>query len=235
MFVMLAALFLTAGIAVAYELKSRGRQQTISSEAAGWALHRAGTMLRQPWVVIVLTTTFFEGMFFFGAFTFVGSYLWARFELGFDLVGLIVAGFGVGGLIYSASAAQLVRRLGETGLAAGGGILIAVSFVAITAAPTPLAVAPATILAGFGYYMIHNTLQTNATQMASRVRGLAVGTFARCLFLGQSIGSHSRHRCSTTPEAPLYSSLPAVFSSYLASPFVYVLSGFHDPNCCTAI
>jgi predicted MFS family arabinose efflux permease len=160
---MLAALFLTAGIAVAYELKSRGRQRTISSEAAGWALHRAGTMLRQPWVVIVLTTTFFEGMFFFGAFTFVGSYLWARFELGFDLVGLIVAGFGVGGLIYSASAAQLVRRLGETGLAAGGGILIAVSFVAITAAPTPLAVAPATILASFGYYMIHNTLQTNTT------------------------------------------------------------------------
>ena len=187
-FVMLAALFLIAGIAVAYELRSRGRQRTVSSETPGWALHRAGPMFRQPWVAVVLITAFFEGMFFFGAFTFVGSYLWARFGLGFDLIGLIVAGFGIGGLIYSASAAQLVHRLGETGLVAWGGVMVAISFVAITAAPTPIAVAPATILAGFSYYMIHNTLQTNATQMAPGVRGLAVGTFASCLFLGQSVG-----------------------------------------------
>jgi predicted MFS family arabinose efflux permease len=127
-------------------------------------------------------------MFFFGAFTFVGSHLWARFGLGFDLVGLIVAGFGVGGLIYSATAGRLVRHLGEPGLVSWGGVLVAVAFIAISAASVPLAVAPATILAGFGYYMIHNTLQTNATQMAPATRGLALGAFSSCLFLGQALG-----------------------------------------------
>ena len=47
---------------------------------------------------------------------------------------------------------------------------------------------PATILAGFSYYMIHNTLQTHATQMAPDARGLAVSTFASCLFFGQAVG-----------------------------------------------
>jgi predicted MFS family arabinose efflux permease len=36
--------------------------------------------------------------------------------------------------------------------------------------------------------MFHNTLQTNATQMAPEARGLAVSLFAFFLFIGQSIG-----------------------------------------------
>src|SRR5690606_15033311 len=145
-------------------------------------------LLSQPWVVIVLVSAFFEGMLFFGAYTFVGSYLWARFGLSLDLVGLIVAGFGVGGLIYAATAARMLPRLGETGLVLWGGVLVAISFAAIAVAPLPGMVILATILAGFSYYMIHNTLQTHATQMAPDARGLAVATFASCLFLGQAVG-----------------------------------------------
>jgi predicted MFS family arabinose efflux permease len=41
---------------------------------------------------------------------------------------------------------------------------------------------------GFGYYMLHNTLQTNATQMLPEARGTAVAGFSSALFLGQSVG-----------------------------------------------
>ncbi|MET0962665.1 MAG: MFS transporter, partial [Noviherbaspirillum sp.] len=34
----------------------------------------------------------------------------------------------------------------------------------------------------------HNTLQINATQMASERRGAAVAAFASCFYLGQSVG-----------------------------------------------
>ena len=37
---------------------------------------------------------------------------------------------------------------------------------------------PAIALIGLGFYMLHNTLQTNATQMAPEARGLAVSLFA---------------------------------------------------------
>lgn len=43
-------------------------------------------------------------------------------------------------------------------------------------------------LAGLGFYMRHNTLQTQATQMAPQARGTAVTLFACLLFLGQSMG-----------------------------------------------
>jgi predicted MFS family arabinose efflux permease len=36
--------------------------------------------------------------------------------------------------------------------------------------------------------MLHNTLQTNATQMAPEARGLAMSLFAFTLFTGQSVG-----------------------------------------------
>jgi predicted MFS family arabinose efflux permease len=42
--------------------------------------------------------------------------------------------------------------------------------------------------AGLGFYMFHNTLQTNATQMAPQARGIAVSLFAACFFLGQTVG-----------------------------------------------
>jgi predicted MFS family arabinose efflux permease len=41
---------------------------------------------------------------------------------------------------------------------------------------------------GLGFYMLHNTLQTNATQMAPERRGAAVSAFAFSYFLGQSVG-----------------------------------------------
>jgi predicted MFS family arabinose efflux permease len=187
-FVLIASLFVTAGVALALELKRQPELPQRATESGEPSLRRFTEMVREPWVAIVLVTTFLEGMIFFGAYTFVGSYLWARFGLGLDVVGLIVAGFGVGGLLYAAFAGRLFGLLGEQGLMLWGGILVAISFVGITIAPVPAAVAPATILAGLSFYMIHNTLQPHATQMAPTARGLAVSTFASCLSLGQAAG-----------------------------------------------
>jgi predicted MFS family arabinose efflux permease len=47
---------------------------------------------------------------------------------------------------------------------------------------------PACLFFGLGFYMLHNTLQINATQMAPERRGAAVAAFASCFFLGQSTG-----------------------------------------------
>jgi predicted MFS family arabinose efflux permease len=47
---------------------------------------------------------------------------------------------------------------------------------------------PAVALVGLGFYMLHNTLQTEATQLAPEARGLSVSLFAIVLFTGQSVG-----------------------------------------------
>jgi predicted MFS family arabinose efflux permease len=39
-----------------------------------------------------------------------------------------------------------------------------------------------------GFYMLHNTLQVNATQMVPERRSVAVALFATAFFLGQALG-----------------------------------------------
>lgn len=96
--------------------------------------------------------------------------------------------FGLGGFVFALASAGLVRRLGEAGLSLWGGVLVAAAFVAIGLGPAWWWAIPGCFLAGLGFYMLHNTMQINATQMAPERRGAAVSAFASCFFLGQSIG-----------------------------------------------
>ena len=69
-----------------------------------------------------------------------------------------------------------------------GGVCLAIAFAAVAFAPSWTWALPACFVAGFGFYALHNTLQTHATQMAPAARGTAVSLFACVLFLGQSLG-----------------------------------------------
>jgi predicted MFS family arabinose efflux permease len=102
--------------------------------------------------------------------------------------GQVVMLFGMGGLLFAMSARQLVHRLGETGLSKWGGILVFSAFLVIALASQWWWSIPACFAAGLGFYMLHNTLQINATQMAPERRGAAVAAFAACFFIGQSLG-----------------------------------------------
>ena len=65
---------------------------------------------------------------------------------------------------------------------------MAAAMLAVALAPVWWWSVPACAVMGLGFYMMHNTLQTNATQMAPERRGTAVAAFACCFFLGQSVG-----------------------------------------------
>lgn len=187
-FYVLAACFLVSGLALGRELLHRDEFYEPKPVPLGDSLRQLGRMLRSGWVWVVLTTVFLEGAAMFGGLSFVGSYLKLQFNVSYDLIGLIVSGFGIGGLLFVLFAPTIVRGLREKGLVLYGGIFLAVSFFAMAKLPNAFAAVPLTLLAGLGFYMLHNTLQTNATQMAPQSRGLAVSCFATCLFLGQAVG-----------------------------------------------
>lgn len=146
-------------------------------------------VLSAPWARVVIGAVLIEAVFTFGPFTYVGAHLHARFGLSFAAVGLVVAAFGLGGLVYSVAIKQLVTWFSQRTLVIGGGALLAAAYVILTFSPT-WALAPlATAAVGLGYYMLHNTLQTNATQMAPDARGTGLAIFSAALYLGQSIGA----------------------------------------------
>jgi predicted MFS family arabinose efflux permease len=145
-------------------------------------------VLARPWARVVLATVFLEGAFLFGAFAFIVTHLHQRFGVALATAGSVVMVFGFGGLLFALASRTLVRRLGEAGLVRWGGMLLAASLWVVALAPVWWWAVPACFVAGLGFYMLHNTLQINATQMAPERRGAAVASFASCFFLGQAVG-----------------------------------------------
>ncbi|HWK60132.1 MAG TPA: MFS transporter [Eoetvoesiella sp.] len=145
-------------------------------------------VLRTPWARRILLAALIEGCVAYGAFVFIPVHLHERFGLSLTMAGGVVVLYGLGGLGYAMSARRIVARLGEPRMVLCGGALMATGFGVLAFAPSWTWSIPACALAGFGFYMMHNTLQANATQMAVQARGTAVSLFACSLFLGQSIG-----------------------------------------------
>ena len=145
-------------------------------------------VLSSPFAREIVAIGFFEGALAWGAFAYIGANLHLRFGLSFTFVGLTVACFGIGGLIYAGLVRHLVLRLGQTGLILIGGLIIGAAYVAL-ALQAVWWVAPFAVTAiGLGFYMFHNTLQTKATQMTPAARGTAVALFSSSLYFGQTAG-----------------------------------------------
>ena len=66
--------------------------------------------------------------------------------------------------------------------------MLLICFAMLAVAPSAWLAAPFVVAMGFGFYMLHNTLQVRATEMAPEARGAAVSFFAFSLFLGQAVG-----------------------------------------------
>jgi predicted MFS family arabinose efflux permease len=78
--------------------------------------------------------------------------------------------------------------LGQPKLLALGSTLLAAGYVVLAVTPWPWPAPLAVAIIGLGFYMLHNTLQTEATQLAPEARGLSIALFAIMLFTGQSAG-----------------------------------------------
>jgi predicted MFS family arabinose efflux permease len=136
----------------------------------------------------VLVTVAIEGFLFFGAMAYVGAYIKTRFAVSYTVIGLLLTCFGLGGLVYAAQVRRIIPLLGERGMLIAGALAMACCYSALGFAPAWPWVAPALVGLGFGFYMMHNTLQLRATELAPQARGTAVALFAFSLFAGQGTG-----------------------------------------------
>ena len=189
----LSGCYVVAGVLLQFELR-RAAATAVEAIVATPARPRAaflaqiGAILRDRWARVVLVSVALEGAIIFGALAFVPSDLHLRYGVSLTAAGAIVAAYGFGGVGYTLCARRLVARLGERGLARAGGIVTMLAFGLLWLAITWHLSFVACFAIGFGFYMLHNTLQTNATQMAPAARGTAVAMFASFFFIGQSAG-----------------------------------------------
>ena len=192
-FAVLTLLFLGAALTVMWTggrvSGEASRSQGSQGGAAPMSLFRQmRTILALRWARRVLMTVALEGAIAMAAFTFVPTYLHQRFDLSLAAAGGVMAFFGLGGLVYAGFAPWIIRRLGERGMTVSGGLGLGASLALLALSPHWEWAPVACLLGGLSFYLLHNTLQANATQMQPAMRGTAVSLFASSLFCGQSLG-----------------------------------------------
>ena len=147
------------------------------------------SLLQLPAARMIFSAVFIEGCFVFGGLAFLATSMLDRFPfLGPSQVGLMLAGYGVGGLFYSITVKRLVPKIGEPGILLLGGTLLFAAYLVIGLMPVWWLFIPGMVLYGMGYFTMHGPLQTRATELNPQARATTVSLFAFIFFLGQGIG-----------------------------------------------
>ena len=191
LFVLLAVLYAVTGALLLSESRRNPATRQLPPDAPRGVKEgfvRMGGLLLRPKVRRVLLTITPEGMLMYGALSFVPAHLQLHFGVSPGIAGTIAAFVAVGGATYALSARHFIAALGERGLALGGGASLSIGFMLLALAPAAWVAAIGLMFIGCGYYMLHNTLQTHATQMAPEARGAALALFAMTFFSAQSLG-----------------------------------------------
>jgi predicted MFS family arabinose efflux permease len=131
-----------------------------------------------------------EGVLFFGIFPFLAPMLTLHGASNGGMVaaGVVLAGFALGGVAYGAIARPVIKILGGLNMLRLGG-LVAGSIYLASAAPWPWQdISLMFFVGGFGFYIMHNTFQLRATELAPSARGASLALFAASFFLGQGTG-----------------------------------------------
>jgi predicted MFS family arabinose efflux permease len=156
---------------------------TLSGMRAGYA-----EVFANPRSPVCFAAVFIGGIVMFGLFPYIAILLEARGAGGLKEAGFVLAGFGIGGILYTALVVMMLRRLGLMNLIRAGGLVAGLGLASLALGASWPAEMAAFVLVGVGFYMVHNSLQTQATELAPNSRGAAVAAHAFFFFLGQACG-----------------------------------------------
>jgi predicted MFS family arabinose efflux permease len=133
-------------------------------------------------------TVFVEAVCMYGVFPYMAGLLQTEGEMRASIAGIVLAGFGVGGVIYTLMVGRLLAFVGERRLMAAGGMVMAFCLIVIALrASWPVEFANF-ILLGFGFYLLHGCVQVFVTELAPAARGSATAAHSCFFFLGQAVG-----------------------------------------------
>jgi predicted MFS family arabinose efflux permease len=184
----LGVLAIVASVAVSLGFKSAKLAKPPGRVDFGVLRHGYRTIFANPNTAICYSAVFIEGCCILGLFPFVASFL---FELGvtsLSIAGLVLACFAFGGLFYTGTISRMLPRIGVNGMMIGGGIMIALQLAIVAFGPPWQIQALCLLFMGWGFYMLHGSLQVFSSELSQEARASAMSLHAFCFFMGQSVG-----------------------------------------------
>ena len=123
-----------------------------------------------------------------GLFPYVALLLLDRGEARSSIAGLVLGGFALGGVAYALMVRMLLGHLLPNRLMLAGAVIAAAALLgAAFRIPWPAEMAAFAFL-GYGFYMLHASIQVQATEIAPHARGAAMALHSFFFFTGQAIG-----------------------------------------------
>jgi predicted MFS family arabinose efflux permease len=129
-----------------------------------------------------------EGITIFGVAPFFAEMLETSHTGGAREAGFIIAGIGVGGIVYSLSLGLILRFATRRSMMAAGGSIAALGLLGISFIPAWAPDVGFYSMTGFGFFMLHNSVQAEVSELAPLARGTAYSMHAFSFFVGQAIG-----------------------------------------------
>jgi predicted MFS family arabinose efflux permease len=184
---LLGALVLGSSIAVAAGFRggdlARPPRADFSAIRQGYR-----TIFSNPNAKICYAAVFIEGCCVLGLFPYVASFLFALGETRLSIAGIVIAGFAVGGLLYTLTVSAFLRRLGVRGMMIAGASLVALQLAAVSFGPDWKVQLACLLLMGWGFYMIHGCIQVFASELSVDARATALALHSFFFFMGQTLG-----------------------------------------------
>jgi predicted MFS family arabinose efflux permease len=146
------------------------------------------SVFADPRAKICFGSVFFEGIVIHGLFPYVALLLLAAGLTQSSYAGLVIGGFGLGGILYSLAVPFLILRVSERQLILSGAICAAVAFVLIALNLAWYMQAAIFVGFGIGFYMLHTCIQLHATELTQTARGTALSMHSCAFFSGQALG-----------------------------------------------
>lgn len=182
------ALFgLIGALAATFGLQTHKRNADVQFSLAV-AAENYRSVFRNPKAVLCYATVFLEGVALFGIMPYMGAILTMKGLGGAAEAGVIIGAMGVGGLVYVSLVAMLLRRFNRRHFMAVGGLIMTCGPITLAAAAPWQACAIAFAITGFGFMLLHNSIQTEAVDLAPGARQSAYSLHAFSFFSGQAAG-----------------------------------------------
>jgi predicted MFS family arabinose efflux permease len=184
----LGVLVIVASVAVAMGFRGAPLQRTPVKMDFGVLRQGYRTIFANPNAIVCYSAVFIEGCCVLGLFPYLAAFLFELGETSLVIAGIVIAGFAVGGLFYTMTVSRFLPRLGVNGMMITGAALVGLQFAIVAFGPSWKIQAISLVFMGWGFYMLHGSLQVFSSELSVAARATALSLHSFFFFMGQTLG-----------------------------------------------
>jgi predicted MFS family arabinose efflux permease len=182
-----AAITLAVAVATVAMLRNTEpkRQQAARATAA---LENYRAVLHNPLSYVCVGVVMVEGACIHGSLPFIGEYLQGLGKGGVREAGIVISGMAIGGLLFAFGVPLFLRFMQRRHMMGLGGLFGGLGLACMALGADWPVEALFMAITGFGFFLLHNPVQTEVSELAPTARASAYSLHAFSFYIGQAIG-----------------------------------------------